>query len=247
MTRNARPGYSPQEVVDILKRTSLPTLITEGRDDYVVFRALEDKFSAIRLSVLPVGGRSCVLDVFERRDEIRHGSFGFIADRDLWVMSTIPDTFVSDVLVFSDGYSIENDVYRDANLEGLLSAAELRAFREELSEFLKWYSFAVKETLAGNDPGLNHHPNKVLSDGKICENFCAAIGFGGADDETFNCVFAEYAKLLRGKSLFELLVRHLSYRTRAIKHSKGSLLEYALAANGPILRQTYKKIEEIFA
>lgn len=57
------------EFVALLKRTSLPTLVVEGKDDMIVYRRLEDEYCDESLSVLSVGGRDKVLRLFEALSE----------------------------------------------------------------------------------------------------------------------------------------------------------------------------------
>ena len=108
------------ETIETLKRSNIPTLITEGRDDYIVFRRLEDKLVG-GVSVLPVGGRDNVIQVFRRRAEVGHDRIAFVIDRDLWCFTPVPNELLDERVIVTNGYSIENDVFRDADVPALMS------------------------------------------------------------------------------------------------------------------------------
>ena len=43
----ANVDYSVDELVSLLKKTNLPTIVVEGSDDIIIFRHLEDRLSKI--------------------------------------------------------------------------------------------------------------------------------------------------------------------------------------------------------
>ena len=97
-----------EEIISTLQHSSLPTVITEGKDDIIVYRKLEDAFLDINISVLAVNGRSCLLELFKRRYEIRSpNKLAFIADRDHWIFTGIPTAYKANNLFFTHGYSVE--------------------------------------------------------------------------------------------------------------------------------------------
>ena len=78
----------------------------------------------------PVGGRETLLAVYKRRNEFAHLPVAFVADRDLWLFSGIPPDYPD--IIWTEGYSIENDLYADANLENLLDADEVEEHQQVL-------------------------------------------------------------------------------------------------------------------
>src|SRR5450830_1085410 len=93
---------SLEEIISVLNKTSLPTVVIEGIDDVVVYRKLEEIFSDVGISVMGVGGRVNLLSIFDRLDEIKSKDFiAFVADRDLWAISDLPKKYVSDRLIFT--------------------------------------------------------------------------------------------------------------------------------------------------
>lgn len=235
------------EVIAYLKRSQLPTVLTEGRRDYLIYRDIEESLSEIGVSLMPVGGRSCLLSVFERRSETgRANEIAFIADRDLWVMTQVPDEYVSDCVAFTNGYSIENDLYQDGDPERLLSLEEKQKFFSELREFIRWYAFAVHKNLNGSKVSLNYHPNEVLKDKKLAPEFIEKSSFSEPPNEIFEQLMQEYKKLLRGKSLIKIIMRHLNYPKRPAKHSYDALLEHCASIKGSYMKSIRDSIENFF-
>src|SRR5580704_10014612 len=90
---------TPSEFVQTLKHSSLPTIVTEGSDDYSVFRRVEERFSKLGLSLMPVGGKQAVLEIFKCRDQFRQIKTAFIIDRDLWIFDAVPQEYADDAII----------------------------------------------------------------------------------------------------------------------------------------------------
>lgn len=236
------------ELISYLKHTQIPTVVIEGKDDYIAYRRMEDRFKDHRLSMLAAGGRDAVLAIYDRRAEIANGAkLGFIVDRDCWVYDEVPEQYISDELIFTDGYSIENDLYRDGDLERFLLEPEIPPFRSELSEFISWYSHALNEHLAGQGLGLKFHPDMVVVAGELQSEFCEKCGYSGPIEPLNSNIRAEYQKLLRGKSLLALLSRHLTRPGRPARLSTANLMEHSAVARGPYLTMIEEGVAQILA
>jgi|LauGreDrversion4_2_1035121.scaffolds.fasta_scaffold477669_1 hypothetical protein len=239
--------YSVDEIVELLKRTNLPTIVVEGSDDVVVYRHLEDRLSSIGADVLPTAGRDKLLQVFERRREfISFAKVVFIADRDTWVHTGIPLDYSSDILIFTDGYSIENDAYRDGQLENLLLNWERDRFHEELSTFLSWYAIALTRHLDNPIEKIDLHPNQIF------QGDCPVAFLTLRDGEAFPDGLCQelkdnYAKMLRGKSLINLLVRQTTRPGRRPSHKPLTLLEFVAAKPGQYLLSIEDRVSRCLA
>ena len=71
----------------------------------------------------------------------------FVADKDMWLFSGIPSNY--DGVIWTDGYSIENDLYAGTELENLLDAEEALEHQQTLNAIVEWFAFEVEECLAG--------------------------------------------------------------------------------------------------
>lgn len=236
------------EYIQTLKHSFIPTVITEGADDYSVFRRIEEKFVSIGLSLMPVGGKQNVLEIFKHRHEFAHIQTAFIVDQDTWLFSGIPSEFQNPAIIVTDGYSIENDLYRDGDMESLLLACEKNNFHRDLAELARWFSYAVRKFIDGHDSVLDYHPDRVVdSSGQLLSDLNARCGYNGPCPVLFPTVIANYKAQLRGKTLLGLLVRYLSASGRGIKHSRKSLMEAASVRNGPYMTRINEQIDSLFA
>jgi hypothetical protein len=239
--------FSVDEIVGTLQRTSLPSIVVEGRDDIVVYRRIEERMTSIGADVLPALGRDKLIKVFERRSELPSTArVVFIADKDTWVHSGVPAEYCDQMLVFTDGYSIENDLYRDGQLEGLLLGAERQAFERELEDFVSWYAIALSRHLIDENESIRLHPNHVL-DSKFFSNL-VSLRHGEGDPQALRDeILSDYPRLLRGKSLLDLLVRQTTRPGRQPSHKPLALLELVAVNPGPLLQEIQTKASRVLS
>lgn len=240
----ASNDLSVNEIIETLKRTSLPTVVVEGSDDIVVHRRLEDRLAHLGVSVLPVGGRDKVISAFDRKGELPAGAkVVFVADQDAWVYSNVPPAYAHPSIVFTTGYSIENDVFVDGNLDSMLAAQDERTFRQDLATFLDWYALALARHLADCRNPIALHPEQVLDPTQLPTLLALLPG------ETFptamrDRIHHEYARLLRGKSLMGLFLRTANRRPGQPRHTSTGLMEMVAVRPGPNLQRITQFVEE---
>ena len=109
-------------------------------------------------------GRETLLAVYKRRSEFAHLPVAFVADRDLWLFSGIPPIYHD--IIWTEGYSIENDLYADANLENLLDADEVEEHQQVLEAIIEWFAFEVEEHLACRPAQVDKHCNEIVPLGR---------------------------------------------------------------------------------
>lgn len=235
--RGGKIELTTEEIVATLRRTKLPTVVIEGKDDLVVFRRLEVACQDIQLSVFPVNGRSRVLDLFDERRKLGLPSnISFAADKDMWVFDGVPTPYDTAQIALTDGYSIENDVYRDGGLEELMLPEERRIFERELEIFLAWYASAVCRR---DDECLRTHPNEVLSRASS-----PGQAFGENVLEVLDVLRKNYASFVRGKSLVGLLMRQINKPGRHARYNKSSLLELVATRPGKHIERLFDAIRD---
>jgi hypothetical protein len=243
----SKSEISVDEYVQSLKHSGLPTVITEGLDDYTVFRRVEERFADAGVSLMPVGGKDKVLQIFRRRNEFRQIRSAFIVDKDIWLFGGVPPEYIEPTLISTDGYSIENDLYRDGEMELLLLAQERDKFLKDLDEIIRWFSFAVDKKLRGEEIEIDCHPSQILDgDGSIRPDFAAECGYSNPS-ELYETIRADYARQLRGKTLLSLLVKYVSHSSRSAKHSRKSLMETASIRGRPHMNRFYNELRNIFS
>lgn len=244
---NIKAQPTVEEIVSLLKKTSLPTVVCEGSDDLIVYRRLEERLGHLGVSVLPAGGRLNVLQIFERRGEIPTSvPLAFIADRDTWVNTAVPAAYVAPSLCLTSGYSIENDVIADGKLEDLLVGAEMTAYQAELKDFLDWYALALSRHLASPSEPIAHHPDYVLNPTQ--KPNLMALRSGETYPSSLRAAIAvQYKMHVRGKSLLSLLIRNTNTRLGQPKHTDRALLEIVAARPCQLLNRISNEVEAIFA
>lgn len=222
------PPATVDEIVAHLKHTSMPTLLVEGTTDAAVYRHMEERFNLPAGTVLQCYGRDCLLAVFHRRTEIKDVKTVFFADRDLWLFTAIPREY-EDVL-FTCGYSIENDVLDGEAVERLLDRTEATEFRAVVAEVCRWFAHEVDKALKGIPATLDLHVNQIVPLGSqhLDPIWCVRSGFQDPPAVLLAEIRENYRTRLRGKQLLQCLVRFLSATSRgASKFSRANLLEMA--------------------
>lgn len=238
-------NLTPDEAIETLRRSHIPTVVTEGADDYEVYRRLEASLDDLGVSFFPVGGRNTVLEIFERRKEIGRNDIVFVVDRDMYVYAGIPNEYNHRKIIFTDGYSIENDLARDYDWESLLGAPERPAYVNDLKCIVEWFSFCMAEKQNGRHPEISVHPNRFLRNGgSFCNVYATQIGYNGPVEPHFSRLMTDYKRLLRGKTLLALLVRHLSRSGRRVRFNGPQLMEIAANQNGPFFKSIAAEVEK---
>ena len=239
------PSPTVGELVAALRRSELPTVLVEGQDDMRIYRWVEGRLGSRRANVHPAGGRDKLISVYERRQEFSNVPVAFVADRDMWLFSGIPSDY--DGIIWTEGYSIENDLYAGAKLENLLDTNEAQEYHQLLDAIVEWFAFEVEEYLAGRDYKVSHHCNEVVPLGQtqMDETFRKSRGFRSPDEEIHRQINEAYQLQLRGKQLFEMLVRFLSAPDRESKYSYDNLSEIAfkMSPSHPLMARLIEEIE----
>lgn len=238
--KSGKIELSVEEIIAVLRRSDLPTVIIEGKDDTIVFRPLEEKYFEQGVSIFPVGGRSKLLRLFEELGS--HENLIFFADRDEWCLEATPQKYLSDRLVFTVGYSIENDVIIDSQMFSMMTKEEKENFDRELEKFIYWYALAFTRFLAGDAEIIRWHCAKILDDAKHYNEYVKLQRNEEYPEALRNKISADYAFLLRGKSLIHLIVRHLSYPGRNPRHNHAALLEMAAVRGGRLVNRFYESV-----
>ena len=232
------------ELVATLCRSRLPTVVVEGKDDIRIYRWVEARFGDEKANVLSAGGRNNLLAVYQRRNEYAHLPVAFVADRDMWLFSGIPPGFHN--IIWTQGYSIENDLYAGAELETMLEADEAKEHQQVLHSIIEWFAFEVEEFLAGKTPMVDRGCDGIVPPGKIeiDEQVRKHRRFRAPNDELHQQIREAYQLQLRGKLLFDLLIRFLNARDRDTKYNTFALYEIAFKMT-PSHRFMYQLISEI--
>ena len=216
------------EWVAALNHMKDPIVIVEGKDDVRICGWAKGCVNNRRLDIQPAGGRKTLLAVYERRNEYPPDlPVAFVADRDLWLFSGIPPGYPD--IIWTEGYSIENDLYAGADLENLLNADEVDEHQQVLDAIIEWFAFEVEEHLADRSAQVDKHCNEIvpLGQNEMDQGFRNSRGFRPPDEDLHQQIKEEYQLQLRGKSLFEILIRFLNAPGRGTQYNILTLYENA--------------------
>ena len=223
-----RTQVTLDELIGYLKKSSLPTILVEGNDDIIVFRKLENEIGIGNADVLQCGGRLTLFKMFERRQEYSNLKTAFIADRDMFVFSTIPPQYQA--IIFTAGYSIENDLLSRYEFHRLFESSEPNDFQQLINAIIPWFAFEVSEHLAGREHQVDKHPNELVPEGtnQISADWLAARGFTTPNQSIIDDLRQNYLMKLQGHLLMSCLTRFLCRSGRRVKYPPATLIDLAL-------------------
>lgn len=124
-----------KQAIGTLSRSTLPTVVVEGENDPPIYRKIEDLLGKDPyIDSLPVGGRDNLLEIYERKEEFPQVPVAFMADPDMWVLE---DPFnmlkTYEDIIWTAGYSLENDLYADGNPLSLIPPDNLSKHTAKLN------------------------------------------------------------------------------------------------------------------
>ena len=232
------------EIIAYLKRTGLPTILVEGSDDKAVYRYIESKLGELEADILICNSRDALLKIYKRKDEFENSKVVFVADKDMWYFTGIPEEYQNNI-IFSKGYSIENDIYIKEIFEGLLEEEEKQQYIKLIKELSRWFAFEVNRYKSEGFSLCDTHINKIsdINSNELRDKYLKDIGFVEPDKELIDEIIGNYNHALRGKNLFQALLRFLSSSKRISKYSRQNLLEIGSKNRNENIGILYKNIE----
>jgi hypothetical protein len=228
------PSLNVNEIVTLLKRTNIPTVLVEGIGDFNVLRLIEERatYSVREIDFIPCGGKQTLFNVYKRKNEFSSKKVAFLADRD---MNLFKDkTKHLKEIVWTKGYSIENDIFAGSKfLLKLLKTKETLEFETTIREICRWFAFEVEKYLRDEEFNVQYSIYKICRGhpSKLCSKFLVEIGFRQPDGELLKDIIINFKFKLRGKQIFQVLERILNSKKRYSKFSKNNLIELALKLN----------------
>ncbi|SDX88382.1 hypothetical protein [Paenibacillus sp. CF384] len=226
------PQMTTDEIIAVLRRSTLPNILVEGGTDASIYRWIEKEIGLFNGDIITCGGRTALLEIFDRRTEYPNAKTIFLADKDMWLFSKIPTKYNS--VIWTEGYSIENDLLSNSFsiISNLFDEEEKKLFDKIIYSVSKWFAFEVekyKET--GIYPTFHSVQQIVNKDLRLCENFIKGIHYTEPQENTFFEVYNQFILKLRGKTLQSAITHILSAPHRKSKYSKENILELSLKTN----------------
>lgn len=223
-------------------------VIVEGVDDIVIYRNLIALYRSKGINVLAAGGRKKVLEVFDALKSTSHLNKAiFIVDQDSWIFSGVPAEYQHTSIICTSGYSIENDVYLDKQLDILMQGTNVfSAFQSDLQIYLKWFALAITRFCTNdNEDGeiLNVHPQTFFKCTSTIESFCNLKAGEIFPQSTYDDLLVNYGLKFRGKCLLPLAVIALGKRPDAPKYNSKTIMEEtAITGRGVYLNRIFDAV-----
>jgi hypothetical protein len=210
-------------------KARMDSLLSEGKDENSVYSWLQEGQSTEGAEILPCNGRTTLLAVYANRDRLVGKTVAFLADRDMWLFTGVPAAYAE--IVFTEGYSIENDVLLSGTVHRFFSPREKAQFRKLTHALAMWLAREVAEHLRGHPAILDVHVDRLIPLGghTLDTNYAADRAYRSAPSpELVRCIRARPKQLVRGKQILQLYARLLSDPRRQARYSKHAVLEIAV-------------------
>jgi len=246
------------ELVDTLRHSSIPNILVEGPDDMMLYRWLKQHIKPLKASPILCNGRENLLSLYERKNEFSHVKTVFLADKDLYVFLGIPDEYAD--VVWTTGYSIENDIYAGSTkLDDLFDEEEGHDYNKLIEEIIEWFAFEVEKHKTGKasdskiDITILHDNKQPVNENEAyidntCVNRLLVLGknFNPPEPNLVSEIKKDFKLKLRGKIIFKVLSVYLSDRKRHVKHKKEALYEIGAKPvnKHPYLKKLISKINQ---
>lgn len=240
-----------QDIIDgfvaQIEDSDLLTIIIEGKDDLAVYNEFEDIYglSEPLVSVLPVGGRNTALGIFRKLKNTEHlNKTIFIVDKDQWVIKGIEEEYIHDRIICTHGYSFENDIFIDGNLENDLKSKNPLVFDNELPILLKWYALEVDRIQHNrNTYNLKAHIDNIFNQEA---NFTTPLEGETFPTEIYEKLLTVYPQLLRGKTLLLFYNRVMNKRDGYERsYTSKATIENVCKHKGSCLQSIFQKIDTL--
>lgn len=226
-------------------------VVIEGEDDIFVFRPLMTIFKNKKIIVQSVGGRDNVLSVYNnvKNTPFLHQAI-FIVDQDSWIFSGIPEDYQHERIIFTSGYSIENDVYIDKEIDLLMHGLGVHSsFESNLEVYLKWYSLAITRFCIDDNAlsvKLKIHPDTFFKDENSINTFCSLQSGEVFPQHIYDDLLENYHLKFRGKCLLPLAIKALGDRPSKPKYNTKTIMEEAaITGRGIHLNRIFSEVEKL--
>lgn len=231
-----------EHLVGVLCRSHTPKIVVEGKTDIVIYRRLLGLVGIQQTILHAADNRDKLLQVYERRKEFAHVPVAFIADRDMWLFSGIPEGYAD--IIWTQGYSIENDLYVSAELESFLETHQYETHQQVLNAVCRWFAFEVEAFLKGDTAYVAEGFDEIVPRGKteLDDAFLKRRGFLPPQEERYQQIREAHGLQLRGKLLFQILLRFLNAVDRELRLQTTHHGLFAIALDRPVSSQLFDRL-----
>ena len=235
---------SDNELISAINHSSDPFVIVEGKEDVMIYRWLLNDIGC-EPYLEPRNGCSAVRTLYDRRGEFTNPKVIFICDRDINVYTgALPEGY--EEIIYTEGYSIENDLYKGRQLEEkLFDKKDKELFEKALDSFLNYYACELEKFINGEEFCLRKKPEAIINNKDYSLQTELLSNYRTPSHDTIEYLRGDYDLLIRGHSLFKLVGMILHRKGRAIPYHEMAISEmcYKLCKSDCIER-LQEKIKE---
>lgn len=234
---------SDDELISAINHSSEPYVIVEGDDDVMIYRWLLDDIGAIA-ALEHRQGCGGVKNLFFRKGEITNPKIAFVCDRDTNVYTGKTPKGCGGI-IYTKGYSIENDLYYGRKLEKkLFEAKDRELFEKALNSFLLYYGCELEKFSEGKVFDLRRKPEAIINHKDYSLRISQLCNYKEPSTETIEHLKSKYDLLIRGHSLFKLVGMILRRKTRKPQYEVDTIYEMCFKfCKSPNIRVLQKKIK----
>ncbi len=234
--------FTVDELVAFLRYSQKSNIVVEGKNDEIIYRRLIQRLDRLTVDFCATGGREKLLQIYKRKSEFAHVPVAFIADQDMWLFSGIPEEYAG--IIWTKGYSIENDLYVSAHLESLLENNQTETHRQVLDAVCTWFAYEVEAFLNQHASYVATSLDEMIPRGKteLDEDFRERRGFVPPPEKRYRQIKEAYRLQVRGKLLFQILVRFLNANNRVFRFQTTHHGLFAIALDRPVSRQLFDRL-----
>lgn len=233
-----------------IKDGDLFNIIIEGNDDKLVYDEFEDIYELTEplVSVLEVGGRNNVLKIFKALKDTPHINKAiFIVDQDQWVLTGVDPQYDHPHVIRTTGYSFENDIFIDGNLEDELLRRCNVEHTASLPTLLQWYTLEVDRIRNGRATQRLDMSPEYLFNPSCTHGLITPQAGEILNHEILEDLKTTYPKLLRGKTLLKYYVYLLNKREGLSgAHSTRATIDNIANRKGSCLNRIFNDVDQLY-
>ena len=221
---------SPEEFAAAAGHSGKFNIVVEGETDVEVYEQLIALIGIENIGCYYAGNREELFKIYRKVKDTNADllkKVAFIADQDSWVfLCEKPPPGYEDIkiedIIWTEGYSIENDLYIKGNLRNLVKKDHLDNYEKTLHSICTWYAFEVsKWNHEGSLPVKSLRNMVPYGEVDLAEELIEKIKSSVLCKTTLKKktedIKQKYTTLIQGKTLFALLSDFLGQSGYPIK------------------------------
>jgi hypothetical protein len=204
------PSLTIDEMIATINRSSLPVVAVEGQMDAGVLRHLESRIGIVGV-LMPCGGNRSLFALLDRLDEIKNRNIAFLADQD--VCCVMGGHKVHPHLVYTWGYSIENDIIAGSKIDRLINEECRAAFHAIKRLVVQFFAYELDCAISDDRPPVLDVALAEIVDVRqlsFKENVKNSVKILKHDTPMARKIERHFKRLLRGKQLLQLYMVFLN-------------------------------------